>query len=165
MYSIDRTRLRRLSFFVRSSIRTEQSLQSAAKIRCLADVGFGLCIVAAQREHRRRGWYCGKDLRIAFRREFQALGQHKAILAGNQGNPRKRRRGSALIRGDDPDPWRRTYLKLALRNFCRKSSPSILMMRHISCRRERMRSPIRSPRLSARAAARTADPPFAPPAG
>src|SRR5271168_3415668 len=57
----------------------------------------------------------------------------------------------------------RTYRKLALRNFCRKSSPSILITRHISCRRDRMRSPMRSPRVSERVAARAAEiAPFAP---
>ncbi len=48
--------------------------------------------------------------------------------------------------GDD------AHRKLALLNVCRKSWPSILMILHISWRRERMRSPIRSPRVSERAA-------------
>ena len=49
------------------------------------------------------------------------------------------------------------YPKLALLNFWRKSGPSIFTMRHISWRRERMRSPMRSPRVSSRAAARAGD--------
>jgi hypothetical protein len=58
---------------------------------------------------------------------------------------------------DRPDRRATTYRKLALRNFCRKSSPSILITRHISCRRDRMRSPMRSPSVSARVAARTGE--------
>src|SRR5258708_2653797 len=49
------------------------------------------------------------------------------------------------------------YPKLALLNFWRKSGPSIFTMRHISWRRERMRSPMRSPRVSSRVAARAGD--------
>jgi len=51
----------------------------------------------------------------------------------------------------------RHHLKFALRNFWRKSVPSSVRMRHISCSRERMRSPIRSPRVSPRTAARAGE--------
>src|SRR5207302_10939985 len=51
----------------------------------------------------------------------------------------------------------RNYRKLALRNFWRKSVPSIVTTRHISCNRERMRSPIRSPSVSLRLAALAGD--------
>ena len=48
-------------------------------------------------------------------------------------------------------PMASGYRKLALRNFWRKSVPSRVTMRHISCRRERMRSPMRSPKRFATA--------------
>src|SRR5271167_4000690 len=65
----------------------------------------------------------------------------------------------AFARGGARDDrvGRIAYPKLALLNFCRKSGPSIFTMRHISWRRERMRSPMRSPRVSSRTAARAGD--------
>ena len=48
------------------------------------------------------------------------------------------------------------YAKLARFTFWRKSSPCISTTTHISCSRERMRSPIRSPSVSSRIAARAA---------
>ena len=55
-------------------------MQAAAKIRGLADVRLGLCVLAAQQEYRWRGRDGGEDFRIAFGGEFQALGQHAIIL-------------------------------------------------------------------------------------
>src|ERR1700733_9089421 len=76
------------------------------------------------------------------------------------------RDGGSATKGTKLHAGKRDYRKLALRNFWRKSSPSILITRHISCRRERMRSPMRSPRVSLRVAALAADrAPFAPAAG
>jgi hypothetical protein len=65
--------------------------------------------------------------------------------------PAVSRTPKVLVRG------KTIYRKLALRNFWRKSDPSRLTMRHISCSRERMRSPMRSPRVSPRVAARTGE--------
>jgi hypothetical protein len=39
-----------------------------------------LCVIAAQQKHRRSCGDCRENFGIAFRREFQALGQHEAIL-------------------------------------------------------------------------------------
>jgi hypothetical protein len=57
-----------------------------------------------------------------------------------------------------------TQRRLALLYFMRKSSPSTRTTRHISCRRERMRSPMRSPSVSSRAA-RAGRPSGSAPAG
>ena len=63
--------------------RAEQTLQAAAEVGGLADVGLGVGIFAAQEEDSRGRGDCGEDLRISLRDEFQALGQHEVILVRN----------------------------------------------------------------------------------
>ena len=75
MYSIERTRSRRFS--LRALFRrAEETLQAAAQVGGLADVGLGLGIVAAEKEDGRRGGNGGEDFRVAIGDELEALGQH-----------------------------------------------------------------------------------------
>src|SRR6266851_2174338 len=68
-----------VEFFGALLDRTQQALQAAAQVRRLADVRLSL-FVAAKQEHGGSGRGDGEDFGIAFRREFQALGQHEIIL-------------------------------------------------------------------------------------
>src|SRR5208283_5489288 len=121
--------------------RGKQSLQPPPQVSSLADIRLGIRILAAQSKHSRGSGHSGEDLSVSFRPELDAFGQHLEIVVEVRPQP-----------------------KLALLNFCRKSGPSIFTMRHISCNRERIRSPIRSPSVSSRAAARAGESDRATPA-
>ena len=49
-------------------------MQAAAQVGGLADIGFGLGIVAAEEEDGRRGWGGGEGFRVAIGVELEALG-------------------------------------------------------------------------------------------
>ena len=79
MYSIERTRSRRLSRLAVLG-RAEQALQAAAQVGGLADVGLGLRIGAAEEEDRGRSGDGGESFGVAVGDELEALGQHGFIL-------------------------------------------------------------------------------------
>jgi hypothetical protein len=152
----------------------KQSLQPASKVGSLADVGLGASILAAQKKHSRSSGYGGKDLGVCLGAELEALGQHTPILIRIRcpllktglrdvgvGDPLSflTTEGTRVAQGNTGETRLRESVdpKLALLNFRRKSGPSIFTMRHISWRRERMRSPMRSPSVSSRVAARVGD--------
>src|SRR6266404_1013031 len=58
----------------------KQSLQPPSEVSRLADVGFGVGILTAQKKHGGSGGYGGEDLGVSFRAELDAFGQHKAIV-------------------------------------------------------------------------------------
>ena len=60
--------------------RAQEALQSAAQIGGLADIGFGLRIVAAQQEYCRPGRGRGECFRVTIGVEIEMLGQHNGIL-------------------------------------------------------------------------------------
>jgi hypothetical protein len=54
----------------------KQALQPPPKVGGLADVGLGVCVLAAQKKHSWGGGYGGEDLGVSLRAELEALGQH-----------------------------------------------------------------------------------------
>ncbi len=60
--------------------RAEQALETAAEVGSLADVRFHLRVLPAKQEHGQSGGDGGEDFGVAFGGEFQAVGQHEAIL-------------------------------------------------------------------------------------
>ena len=71
------TQVEALRMLLRSG---KQALQPPSEVGSFADVGLGVCILAAQKKYSRGGDYRGEDPGVSFRPELDAFGQHKAIV-------------------------------------------------------------------------------------
>ena len=60
--------------------RTKQALEAPTQVGSLADVRFGLSVLATKQKDGGRGRNAGKGRGIAFGNEFQALSQHEVIV-------------------------------------------------------------------------------------